>query len=526
MYHNESGVTIVRAIVRFLLIITTLLSILDFGFWILDYDVQTSYSAIQNPKSKIQNPKYVQPFTGDPLAPRPAPITPAPYTRYFTETGHYLGGEFLDYYQANPRAADLFGLPVTEEFPQQFMNGAIFYVQYFERARMEWHAELPEGKRVQLGSLSHEVLGSKTFERVPPADNLPNRAYFRETGHIVANGFLKYWQNNGGLSAFGYPLSEETLEDGLTVQWFERARFEFHKAFESTPYGVQLSPLGYMALKATNFNLPMGTLVRFNPPRVAEGHTTTITVGATAGVSVTGKYEGRTLIFQHDAARGIAWALIGTEPLGRTGTHQVTVELQNGDGGKRTVVRNLETVPYAYPSESLQFDPETAALLDPVLTAQERDTLNQIFSRRTPSQYWRGPFRMPLDSSIRITSYFATRRCYQCPNGSTATSYHGGMDMGTPEGTSVRAPADGVVVFAGKLAVRGNVVIIDHGLGVYSLFAHNSRLIATVGQAVKPGDIVSLSGNTGLSNGPHLHWEVHVNGPPVEPLEWVARAMP
>ena len=83
-----------------------------------------------------------------------------------------------------------------------------------------------------------------------------------------------------------------------------------------------------------------------------------------------------------------------------------------------------------------------------------------------------------------------------------------------------------MVVYAGPLAVRGNAIIIDHGMGVFSLFAHNSRVIATVGQTVKKGDVVSLSGNTGLSNGPHLHWELHVSGPPVDPLEWVNRPLP
>jgi murein DD-endopeptidase MepM/ murein hydrolase activator NlpD len=190
------------------------------------------------------------------------------------------------------------------------------------------------------------------------------------------------------------------------------------------------------------------------------------------------------------------------------------------------VIRNLQTEPYPFPSEVLTFDQDTAALLDPVLTGQEKDVLNNIFSKRTPEQYWQGAFRMPLDGAIRITSYFATRRCYQCAQGSTPTTYHGGMDMGTPEGSQVHAPADGVVVFSGKLIVRGNAVIIDHGMGVYSLFAHNSKLIATVGQKVKQGDVVSLSGNTGLSNGPHLHWELHVNGPPVEPREWVNRVLP
>jgi murein DD-endopeptidase MepM/ murein hydrolase activator NlpD len=100
------------------------------------------------------------------------------------------------------------------------------------------------------------------------------------------------------------------------------------------------------------------------------------------------------------------------------------------------------------------------------------------------------------------------------------------MDMAAAMGSPVHAPADGRVVFSGKLAVRGNAIIIDHGLGVFSLFAHNSKLIATVGQMVRKGDVVSYSGSTGLSNGPHLHWELHVSGPSVEPLEWVNRAMP
>jgi murein DD-endopeptidase MepM/ murein hydrolase activator NlpD len=63
-------------------------------------------------------------------------------------------------------------------------------------------------------------------------------------------------------------------------------------------------------------------------------------------------------------------------------------------------------------------------------------------------------------------------------------------------------------------------------MGVFSLFAHNSQFVARVGQIVAKGDVVSLSGSTGLSNGPHLHWELHVSGPAVEPLEWFNRAMP
>jgi murein DD-endopeptidase MepM/ murein hydrolase activator NlpD len=289
---------------------------------------------------------------------------------------------------------------------------------------------------------------------------------------------------------------------------------------------VRLSPAGYLALKAGHFNIPMGTLVSIEPPRLAEGHTAVVQVAATAGVKVSGQYEGQSLLFHLDPDRGVAWAMLGAVPFADTGRHTVTLDLANGDGGRRTVTRTLEVVSYPFPSESLQFDPETAALLDPKLTSQERETLDTIFAERTPEQYWDGPFRMPLDGKIRVTSAFATRRCYNCPPGGTPTSYHGGMDMGTAQGTPVHAPANGRVVFAGKLAVRGNAVIIDHGMGVFSLFAHNSKLIATVGQMVRKGDVVSLSGNTGLSNGPHLHWELHVSGPSVEPTEWVKRVMP
>ncbi|HST03617.1 MAG TPA: hypothetical protein VLQ48_02660, partial [Chloroflexia bacterium] len=286
-----------RVLSILLLLVTTLLA-----------SFPLSVNARYSPTAPLSS--LAQPFTGDPIAPRPAPLTPAPYTTYFTETGHYLGGEFLDYYNASPQAATLYGLPISEEFPQQFNDGTILYVQYFERARMEWHPELPDGQRVQLGALSPAILGNTTFDQHVPVDNTESTIYFPETGHTLSNAFLTYWRDNGGLGQFGYPISEETSDNGVTVQWFERARFEFYGDMPE-PYGVQLSPVGYLALKAGNFNLPMGTFVRFNPPSVAEGHTTTITVGASAGVSVTGEYEGNVLTFQLDPERGVAWAVLG-----------------------------------------------------------------------------------------------------------------------------------------------------------------------------------------------------------------------
>lgn len=466
------------------------------------------------------------PYTGNPVATASPPTRADAATRYFTETGHYVGGDFLQFYRNTPNSAYLLGLPLTEEFPQRLLDGKIYFVQYFERARLERHPELPPAQRVQLGLMYPVLLYERTFDRVPAVPSTRTRLYFPETGHTLSGGFLEYWQANGGLRMFGFPISEEMGEGGLTVQYFERARFEYYKDLVGTGYAVQLSLVGYLALQITPYNVPPGTLVRINPPRLAEGHTALVEVDASPGVTVTGEYQGRPLIFKHNSSKGTAWAVLGAVPFQDTGWRAVSISVQEPGTARRTITRNLEIVTYPFPSEVLRFDPATGQLLDPAITGPERATLDAIFAGRTPDQYWEGPFRMPLDGKVRITSYFATRRCYDCPDGSQPTTYHGGMDMAAAEGTRVYAPARGKVVFSGKLEVRGNVVIIDHGMGVFTLLAHNSKLIAKVGQMVEKGEVVALSGNTGLSNGPHLHWEVHVSGPPVEPLEWVNRTMP
>jgi murein DD-endopeptidase MepM/ murein hydrolase activator NlpD len=497
--------------------------------WLLAFCVGSASARVaERIGSEATSPpaQQAQPYAGDPVAPRQRPASVDPNVRFYAETGHTLSGVFLDLYRRTGNAGEVLGLPLTEGFPQQLADGSIYVVQYFERARMEWHPTVGSSGSVALGALGSGLLAGRTFDRAAPVATARNRAYFAETGHTISNGFLAYWKAKGGLAQFGYPLSEEMGEDGVTVQYFERARFEYHSDLSATPYAVQLSPVGYLALKAARFNVPMGTLVRFEPPKLAEGHTALVEVAASYGVTVTGEYEGRALLFKHEPDRGVAWALLGAVPFRDVGTRAVTLNFANGDGGARTVTRTLEITSYPFPSESLRFDAETAALLDPKLTGAENETLARIFAGRTPEQYWSGAFRVPLDGKIRVTSAFATRRCYNCPNGSKPTSYHGGLDMGAAEGTPVHAPGAGKVVFAGRLVERGNAVIIDHGLGVFTLLAHNSKLLVTPGQMVAKGDTVSLSGNTGLSNGPHLHWEVHVSGPPVEPLEWVARAMP
>lgn len=86
---------------------------------------------------------------------------------------------------------------------------------------------------------------ARAAERVAPSgDNLPNHSYFNETGHFVANGFLAYWKRHGGVDVFGYPITEELTENGHVVQYFQRARFEYHAEFKGTAYETELGLLG------------------------------------------------------------------------------------------------------------------------------------------------------------------------------------------------------------------------------------------------------------------------------------------
>jgi murein DD-endopeptidase MepM/ murein hydrolase activator NlpD len=98
---------------------------------------------------------------------------------------------------------------------------------------------------------------------------------------------------------------------------------------------------------------------------------------------------------------------------------------------------------------------------------------------------------------------------------------HEGIDIATPVGTEVKAPAAGTVIFVGVKNGYGKTVMLDHGGNIQTLFAHNSKLLVKEGDQVEKGDVISLTGNSGHSTGPHLHYEVHKNGEPVDPATYI-----
>lgn len=153
-----------------------------------------------------------------------------------------------------------------------------------------------------------------------------------------------------------------------------------------------------------------------------------------------------------------------------------------------------------------QIDQKTQSLQDLISKVAARlDYLNSI-----PSAY-------PVYGTI--TSPFGMRKS---PFG-YGSEFHPGIDISVPVGTPVKAAGKGVVTYAGWLTGYGNAVIIDHGYGIESVYGHNSEILVKVGQSVKRGDIIAKSGNTGRSTGPHVHFEVRVNGNPVDPMKYLAK---
>ena len=148
---------------------------------------------------------------------------------------------------------------------------------------------------------------------------------------------------------------------------------------------------------------------------------------------------------------------------------------------------------------------------------EEREEANKIYATANVGLKFDSKFILPMSSAV--TSPFGTARVF---NG-TLKSYHGGTDFRAAVGTSVIAANDGIVAIAKDRYYAGGSVVIDHGEGIYTQYYHLSALNVKVGQSVKKGDIIALSGASGRVSGPHLHFGVIVGGVQVNPINFVKK---
>ncbi len=210
------------------------------------------------------------------------------------------------------------------------------------------------------------------------------------------------------------------------------------------------------------------------------------------------------------------YAMIGLSPLMDPGDYTVEVRLR-GRRLRSSVILPLHVASGRYGYQRINPPGNLFGLMDNVLMEGELEHLAQWRTLRTGRRYWSYPFDLPLPFKVGVSAGFGDRRSY----GGMVDGYHSGVDYRAWTGVPVLAPAAGVVVMTDKLEVRGNALLVDHGWGVVTGYWHLSRINVREGQRVKRGDVLGLVGNTGLSTGSHLHWEMWVNGVSVDAQQWL-----
>ncbi len=206
-------------------------------------------------------------------------------------------------------------------------------------------------------------------------------------------------------------------------------------------------------------------------------------------------------------------AMVGVDLDQRPGKYTAVVDAARG-GVVFHVSQELGVERRSFPTRTLRVAPDFVnpppALLKRI---QEEQTFTRtVYSESAAERLWTERFVRPVPQAA--DSRFGTRSVF---NGERR-SPHAGTDFLSPAGTPVKAPNAGRIVAARDLFFTGNTVIVDHGLGVFSMMAHLSRIDVREGQSVTPGQILGLVGATGRVTGPHLHWALSVSGARVDPL--------
>ncbi len=214
-----------------------------------------------------------------------------------------------------------------------------------------------------------------------------------------------------------------------------------------------------------------------------------------------------------------AWrGLIGIDLDTTPGTYPVAVVVEETGYAPIATTRDLVVAARQFPERQLTVEPR---FVNPPKAAIERirneaRRLEATFEGVTTPRQWDGSFQAPAAAPARDN--FGARSVF---NGQPR-SPHAGVDFPDKAGTPVTAPGSGVVAIAEPLYFTGNTVVIDHGLGLYTLLAHLSKFAVKAGDRVERGQIVGFIGATGRATGPHLHWTVRLNGARVDPLSLIA----
>ena len=213
-------------------------------------------------------------------------------------------------------------------------------------------------------------------------------------------------------------------------------------------------------------------------------------------------------------------ALLGVNSMEAPGEKSALfyAEYRKGKVHQATVTFTVEGG--TYPVSRIPLTKEKDSIISSGQLGKDNKVLEAVYAPKTilDKKLWSGYFVTPTTGVV--SSVFGARRAY---GDRPAHSAHSGLDIANDAGTMISAPNRGRVVHAGWLDSFGNVIVLDHGQGVFTYYLHMQKLLAEKGALVETGDPLGLMGAEGLATGPHLHWTFVVSGEKVNPVEWTER---
>ncbi|MGA8223834.1 MAG: M23 family metallopeptidase [Candidatus Acidiferrales bacterium] len=261
-----------------------------------------------------------------------------------------------------------------------------------------------------------------------------------------------------------------------------------------------------------------GVSIRLSAPAASQGGLLEAELRSAAPlVEVKADWAGHEISFWQAAkSKNLQRALLGVDLEREPGNYDLKLDAQL-PGGKAVACAVVVAVKAGkFPIEKLTVDKQFVepSPQDAERAEKEGQRLHEIYARVTPERLWQGNFRLPLNGARNAKNFGRQRVLNGQPR-----SPHSGVDLPASAGTPVHAAQRGRVVLAENLFYAGNTVVIDHGLGVYTLYAHMESLAVAEGDSVQAGANLGRVGATGRVTGPHLHWGLIVDQARVNALQ-------
>lgn len=241
---------------------------------------------------------------------------------------------------------------------------------------------------------------------------------------------------------------------------------------------------------------------------------------------VKGNPEHHFALFAHpyDTPADSKAVLVATDKAGNTREMPLVYELRNVNYRKSTIkitdaFIQRKVAPLVNDVSARQGSPKDIFVrVNKDLRKENDDKIGQITTQGTPKMLWQGAFSQLSNSKVEAN--FADARSYDYNGEIVSNAYHLGFDLSVTRQYPVEAANSGTVAFTGDLGIYGNTVILDHGLGLFTLYSHLSSIAVKEGESVAARHILGKTGETGLAAGDHLHYGVYLNGVAVLPIEW------